>query len=527
MHYTKFILLGCSIIIITISCQNKPDQLIDDVLLSRKIDSIDALITRPEIPRHEINLIDFSGNEPDNVGTHNFITDIRSAIDSLVSLGGGTLYFPHTEDLNAWVKTFVTYRIKGPIELASNIRLLIDPSVQLWFEFEPSSYLPDGKGVITRHEGTTLFSFSPLIRGFNVENVIIESKSGSGGTPKIFGDGFKWQNWSTTGEDSLVEAGLQASKKYARKINNQDMPLRDRRFDVIGKHFLRPPTMQFFLSKNILVQGIQIIESPFWCIHPVFSENLRFKEIFFDSHVINNDGFDPESSRNVMIENIIFNNRDDNVAIKAGRDLEGRKGVNISGTILENISSPYINQNIIGGVAENIVVRNSVFKGHNAICVGSEMSGGVRNVYIVDNMAPQGVGIAFFLKGSRKRGGFAHNIYVKNNRFSNVSSLVDIIPNYDGDTESEYPPQFHHIFIENMYSDKSERGIRIFGWYDQPIYDVYLKNVRIDKVMDKESKFIQVSQAKNVELTDVEINNLIHDQTFDVLKKGENPPKQK
>lgn len=527
MHFSKHILLGCLVTIINISCQKKPDQLINDVSLSGKIDSIDALITRPEIPNHQINLIEFSGKKPDNVGTHNYIKDIRRAIDTLILLGGGTLYFPHTEDINAWEKTFVTYRIKGPIELASNIRLLIDPSVQLWFEFDPSSYLPDGKGVITRHEGTTLYSFSPLIRGFNVQNIIIESNSGSGGTPKIFGDGFKWQRWSTTGEDSLVEAGLPASKKYARKINNLNMPLRDRRFDVIGEHFLRPPIMQFFLSKNILVQNIHISESPFWCVHPVFSENLRFKEIFFDSHVINNDGFDPESSRNVMIENIIFNNRDDNVAIKAGRDLEGREGVDISGTILENISSSYINQNRIGGITENIVVRNSVFKGHNAVCIGSEMSGGVQNVYVVDNVAPQGVGIAFFLKGSRKRGGFAHNVYVKNNRFSKVSSLVDIIPNYDGDIESEFPPQFQHIFIENMHTDESERGIRIFGWFDQPIYNVYLKNVSIDKVKDKKSKFIQVSQSKNVELIDVEVNNLIHNQIFNVLEKGKNPPKQK
>lgn len=516
-----------TIFVVYTGCNNAPEQLIDNGFLSHKIDSIDALITRPLIPNYQINLIDFSGKTPDVDGNYNFATDINNAIDSLATLGGGTLHFSHTADLNTWVKTFVTYRIRGPIELASNIRLLIDPSVKLWFEFDPSSYLPDGKGVITRHEGTTLFSFSPLIRGFNVENIIIESNSGSGGTPKIFGDGFKWQNWSTTGEDSLVEAGLLASKNYARKINNLDKPLKDRRFDVIGKHFLRPPIMQFFLSKNIFVQDIHISESPFWCIHPVFSENLRFKEIFFDSHVINNDGFDPESSRNIMIENIIFNNRDDNVAIKAGRDLEGRKGVDISGTILENISSPYINQNRIGGVSENIVIRNSVFKGHNAICIGSEMSGGVRNVYIVDNLAPQGVGIAFFLKGSRKRGGFAHNIYVKNNRFSYVSSLVDIIPNYDGDTESEFPPKFHHIFIENMFTDKSERGIRIFGWYDQPIYDVYLKNVRVDKVEDKKSKLIQVSQAKNVELTEVEVNNSINNQTFNVLEKGKNPPKQK
>ncbi len=528
-HITVQLLLNLLILSIIISsCKNnKQNELITDQFLAEKIYAIDSINSRPQIPDNLINLMEFSGKKPDLSGTYDFASDISSAIDSLTALGGGTLYFAHTADLKAWVKTFTTYRIKGPIELASNIRILIDPSVQLWFEFDPVSYLPGGKGVITRHEGTTLYSFSPLIRGFNVQNIIIEKKSGSGGTPKLFGDGIKWQNWSTAGEDSLEAAGQLASKRYARKINNLDMPLRERRFDKIGEHFLRPPTIQFFLSKNILVQDVHISESPFWCIHPVFSENLRFKEIFFDSHVINNDGIDPESSSNVMIENIIFNNRDDNVAIKAGRDLEGRKGVDISGTILENISSTYIKVNKLGGVTENVVVRNSVFKGHNAICIGSEMSGGVRNVYVVDNVAPQGVGIGFFLKGSRKRGGFAHHIYVKNNRFSKVASLVDIIPNYDGDAESEFPPEFHHIYIENMYTDLAERGIRVFGWYDQPIHDVYLKNVKVKHVTEKKSENIQVSQAKDVYLSEVEVNNTIYNQTFNTLEKGKVPPKQK
>ncbi len=502
---------------------HEKEELISYSFLTQKADSIQDLIRIAPVPDRTINLAEFAGHRPDFEGTYNFQPDFQIAIDQLAAEGGGTLLVPHNEALNAWKKTAVTYRLRGPIQLKSNIRLLLEPAVRLYFEFDPAAYFPEGKPVISRYEGTTLFTVSPLIRVFNQENVIIEAREGSGAMPEIYGDGEKWQRWSMDGEDSLQQAGVRRSYELVRDVNNQDIPVRDRIFTDLNAHFLRPPMLEFFLSKNIRVEGVHFIDSPFWVVHPVFSENLHFKSLLFDTQVINNDGFDPESSRNILIENIIFNNRDDNVAIKAGRDREGREGADVTGTILENIESPYINNNRIGGPTENIVVRNSVFKGHNAICVGSEMSSGVRNVYVYDNTAPQNVEIAVFLKGSRSR----ENVYVKNCSFEKVGSLIDFIPNYDGDTTSAFPPRFSNIYLENIVANQAYRGLRIFGWYDQPIQDVYLQDVLVKSVRKKEPALLQVLQANNIHLENVQLEGSSLDGTYDIMEEGVIPPVQR
>ncbi len=490
------IIVICSL---TTSCQSDKNDHID-----QRVAEIVSQIKEPVIPDRTINLIEFSGHKPDANGRYDFRSDIQRAIAELSSLGGGTLLFPNSAPDDSWLRYQETYRIRGPIELADNIRLLLENSVKLFFEFDPPSYLPNGRPVLTRYEGTTLYTFSPCFRAFGVKNVVIESAGSSGAMPVINGDGEKWQRWMWQGEGRHVQAGDKPSYQRLKALNNAGVPVRELVMADPDSHFFRPPLMQFFMCENIKVQGIKITNSPFWCIHPVFSQNVIVRDVLFDAYVVNNDGVDPESSLNILIENVMFNNHDDNVAIKAGRDREGREGADISGTELQGVESRYIKGNRLGGPTENVVIRNCVFKGHYAIAIGSEMSGGVHDVFAIDNLSVQDVNMGFFIKSSRTRGGEVHDIFVRNLQLNRVDGdVISMIPNYDNDATSPYPPLFHDIYLQDISARQAKYGIRIYGWSDAPVQHVQLKNIRINNVAKEELVLVQ---AENIELQNVAIN---------------------
>ncbi len=493
-------------------------------LVNERIDAIASAIPEPVIPDRMVNLIKFSGHKPDSNGSYDFWPDINRAIDELAAEGGGTLLLPHTAGRSEWIRYRETYRVKGPIQLKSNICLLFEPSVMLYFEFDPRSYLPDGRGVLTRYEGTTLYTFSPLIRAFDAANVVISATGGSGSMPVIDGDGERWQSWMYAGEQRRSSGGREPAYEHLKAINNADVPVRERIYDNPGDDFFRPATIQFFMCRNVLVEGVKITNSPFWCVHPTFSENVIIRNLLFDAQVVNNDGIDPDSSRNVLIENVMFDNHDDNVAVKSGRDREGRDGADITGTELEGMKSRYIRNNRLGGPAENVVIRNCVFKGHYAIAVGSEMSGGVRGVYALNNIAPQQVNMGLFIKSSRKRGGVVDDVYVHNLCLNTVTNdVISVIPNYDDDLQSPYPPRFQNIHISSVSAKNASNGVRIYGWQDAPVENITLCDVRIDNVTGQS---IVVSQAKDVILEKVTVNGELLDGHYTNLDSSNKIPHQ-
>ncbi len=503
------------------SCKQKKDIIEKDKLDDNIIHILDD-IKKPGIPEVSINIIDFSGFMPDENGTHDFQRDIKQAIDELFATGGGRLIFPHPDLSVKKPRKTVTYRIKGPIELKDNIHVVLDRGIRLLFEFEPSNYLVDEKGVITRYEGTTIYSYSPMIRGFNVENITISARKGIGAMPIIDGDGEKWQEWAMLGNEQLSLNGKKESVLLVRESNNSGVHLKSRHFEDPSSHFLPPSLIEFFLCKNISIEGIKLINSPFWVIHPVFSENLIFRNIVFDAQVNNNDGINPESSRNVLIENIIFNNHHHNIAIKAGRDKEGREGADITGTKLENIESRYIHDGFLGGATENVVVRNCVFKGRYAFCIGTEISGGARNIYLVDNIAPQEVEMGIFIKSSRKRGGKIENIHVKNLKLNNVlQDVIGIVPDYEKGVEEDYLPVIRNIYIKNVTASKARFGIRIFGWPGSPIENVVIQDVDIKQTLKVEpGNSFMVNQVKGVELKNVKMNGQSADGVYNHEKSS-------
>jgi polygalacturonase len=515
--------LSCSKTVASLSRDEMPD-FIDD--------SVTAIVNRIQeiqIPNNIVNIIDYSGHQPDEYGTYDFRADIQKALNELSRNGGGKILFPHTQGPKKWTKLTDVYRISGPIELRSNIELIFQPSVRLFFEFNPEAYSNNGEGVITRYEGTTIYGLSPLIRGFNIENVKFSYTGGNGAMPEITGDGEKWVKWATSfdGKQQFTDDPNNVSLG-PRVANNLDTPISERKMGDPSTHNLRPSMIQFFLSRNVLIDGIKITNPPFWIIHTVFSQSMTFRNILFDAGNTNNDGFDIESSKDVLIENIMFNNHDDNVVIKSGRDREGREGAIVAGTALENISSEYIKDGRIGGVCENVVVRNCVFKGHHAFAVGSEAAAGARNIYVVDNISVQNVNMGVFIKSSRSRGGVTENIFIRNLRLNVVlDDVVSINPNYDGDTIGPNIPQFKNIYIENVTVNDAKNGIRVYGWSEKPTFNVQFKNIDIKLNKDnKDAIKLDLINAKDVKLE----NFLIDGEKMDGNYSKEGPsgkiPKQ-
>ena len=482
-------------------------------------------IKEPEIPGDTINLIEFSGQKPDSEGSVDFYPYIQKAIDQLAEKGGGWLLFAHSQGIETWLRYEETYRIEGAIQLKSNVGLIIDRSVRLFFPFGPEKYLVNGKGVLTRYEGTTIYSFSPLIRAFNVHDIAIVSRGETGAMPLIDGDGEKWQRWMWEGEGERRKRGLKPAYQALKDINNADVPIAERVYTDPGSDYFRPEMMEFFLCENILVDGIKLTNSPFWCVKPVFSQSGTFRNMAFDAMVVNNDGIDPESSKNILIENISFGNHDDNVAIKAGRDKEGRDGAIVQGTELEDIESEYINNGRITGPTENVVIRNCMFEGHYAICVGSEMSGGVRNIYALDNYSVTKVNMGFFLKSSRLRGGTVENIYINGMKLNQTKGpVIAMIPNYDKADKSPYVPTFRNIQIENVSSESSEDGIVIHGWSDQPVRNIWLESIRLQNVRKDK---VEVHQSEDIVLKDVKVNGQEYDTTItETVDEGNKPPER-
>ena len=411
-------------------------------------DSILKLIKEPSIPKHDYYLNDFGGKGDG-------ISNNKSAFDSIINIcsrnGGGRI-----------IVSSGNYFIKGPIHLKSNINLHLQEGSKLSFSNNPKDYLPV---VLTSWEGTRLYNYSPFIYTFRQKNIAIT------GTGEI--DGEASETWAKWKKDQKED------KLLTRKMNNDNVPLEERIFGA--EHLLRPHLIQFYECENILVDGIKITDSPFWCLHLLFSKNIIVRNVKYDAQNFNNDGIDPESSENILIENIEFNNQDDNIAVKAGRDLEAR-----------TLNRP----------SKNIVIRNCKFGGYNAFAVGSEMSGGVHNVFLEDCTFGGNVIYGIYLKGNLDRGGEVSNIFVRNITFDATESAI-LIDSYYNNEGSCCPPLFKNIFIENVKCNSTrDYGISLIGSEKLHLKNIHIKNVTIKNA----AKPITISSVDDLYLKEIQIN---------------------
>lgn len=335
-----------------------------------------------------------------------------------------------------------TYYIQGPIVLSDHVCLELQKGATLKFAPE-AKYYPM---VNTSWEGTFLYNYSPFIYAYGCHDVA------------IIGQGIIDGNATTT--FSQWHQKQVASKMLSRKMNHEEVPLGERKF---GDGFwLRPQLVQFYNCKNITMEGVKITNSPFWCIHLLKSENIICRNLRYDAKLANNDGIDPECSRNVLIEGVEFNNGDDNIAIKSGRDNDGWK-----------VRMP----------SENIIIRNCRFKGLHGVVIGSEMSAGVRNV-IVENCHNTGYSKrGIFIKTNPDRGGFVENVFVKNCEFNEVEDLFYVTSRYAGEgLDNHHFSTIRNLFVDGMKCKRAKAAaIVLQGTIDKPITDVVFENVDVMK----------------------------------------------
>src|SRR5699024_9347013 len=245
--------------------------------------------------------------------------------------------------------------------------------------------------VFTRWEGMELMNYSPFIYAYDQQNIAVTGKGTLDGNASTE----YWWPWKGNKEDGWEEGmpNQDADRDSLHHLNAEKVPPRER---VFGEgHYLRPNFVQFYKSKNILISGVTLVRSPMWNIHPVLSENVTIKDVRIETLGPNNDGVNPESSKNVLITESYFDTGDDCIAIKSGRNQDGRR---------------------IGVPSENIIIENSVMKnGHGGIVIGSEISGGVRNVFARNlQMDSPNLDRVLRIKTSSKRGGTTENIYLMN-----------------------------------------------------------------------------------------------------------------
>lgn len=420
----------------------------DNNFPSNKVDEIIKRIQLPTIPSFKIEVTKL-GAKGDS------ISNAKPAFDKAMALckknNGGTIIVPKG-----------VYTLNGPIHFVSNVKLHLEDGAKIRFGSNPKDY----PLVLTSWEGTMLYNYSPMIYGHNVDNIAITGNGIIDGEAKN-----TWIKWKPLEKKD---------QQLSREMNHKNTPIKER---IFGEgHYLRPQLIQFVNSKNILVENIQIEDSPFWCIHLLKSKSITIRGLKYNAHNNNNDGIDPEYSSDIVIENILFDNADDNVAIKAGRDDEGRS----------NYKTP----------SENIVIRNCEFKGLHAIVIGSEMSAGVRNVYIENSKFRGYLKRGIFIKTNSDRGGYIKDIYFNNLAFGKVEDCIYITANYHGEGSGLFPSNVSDISFSNISCiEATNTGIVIEGFPDKKVANIKLDNITIQSAKNG----MTVTNSKNVILNEVVI----------------------
>lgn len=414
-------------------------------------DSAEAIVRRimlPQIPEFRVSILQL-GAKGDSVSNAKPAFD--KAMAQCKKKNGGTIVVPKG-----------VYTLNGPIHFVSNVNLLLEKGARIRFSDNPDFYLPM---VLTSWEGTMVYNYSPLIYANGCTNIAIT------GEGTIDGEGGNvWNSYKS-------KEG--ADKKLSREMNHNNVPVGDRKF---GKgHFLRPQLIQFLNCKNILVENVTIEDSPFWCIHLLKSESITVRGLKYSAFNANNDGVDPEYCKDVLIENIDFNNADDNIAIKAGRDHEGRA----------NAATP----------SQDIVIRNCRFKGLHGVVMGSEMSAGIKNVYITNCKTVGYLKRGIYFKTNADRGGYIKNIYINDIMLDEVEDCIYITANYQGEG-SQYPSEVHDIYISDITCNKArETAIIIQGYPQKKVRNVTLKNIEVKAAKNG----MTILNTENVTLNDVVI----------------------
>lgn len=406
-------------------------------------DRVPSILARIKAPTFPARTFDITKYGAVGDGTTDCSSAITKAIAACKTAGGGQILVPAGK--------FLT----GPIHLASTMELHVAKGATLLFVTDPSRYLP---AVLTRFEGVELYNYSPLIYALDATDVAVTGE----GTLDGQADATHWWSWKG-GKDAAGSTQNQlAARAKLLDMAERGVPVKERQFG--NGDFLRSSFVQMYRCRNVLISGVTIVRSPMWEIHPVLSQNVTVRNVTISTHGPNNDGCDPESCQDVLIEGCTFDTGDDCIAIKSGRNADGRR---------------------VGVATENVIVRKCRMKdGHGGVTVGSEISGNVRYVYVEDcQMDSPMLERALRLKTNAMRGGILEHIYMRNVTVGEVSdSMLSIDFTYEEGDKGTFMPMVRDIEMRNVTGTRSKYALYLRGFEKAPIRDIRLVDCKFDGV---------------------------------------------
>ncbi|MBX2963521.1 MAG: glycoside hydrolase family 28 protein [Cyclobacteriaceae bacterium] len=456
------LLVLLSLVFIWNACSNKSAPIAADPWKEAEI--ILARIVPPSFPDMDFLITDFGAV---NDGATDCTEAFRKAIEACHTAGGGRVVVPEGK--------FLT----GAIHLKSNVNLHVSKGAVVLFSQDPQKYLPQ---VYTRFEAVELMNYSPLIYAYEQENIAV---TGEGELNGQADDDHWWYwkgKWGHAGANREAREHQQKpANERLKKMAEDGVPVSERIFG--DGDYLRPSFVQPYKCKNVLIEGVTIKDSPMWVLHPVLSENVTIRNVTVISHGPNSDGCDPESSKDVLIEGCVFDTGDDCIAIKSGRDHDGRR-VNVP--------------------SENIIVRNCIMKdGHGGVVIGSEISGNVSNVFAENcEMSSPYLDRALRLKSNSRRGGIIENIYMRNVTIGDVDEAVVHVYMFYANETGDNHPVVRNIQVKNVTSKKSQYGICIEAEEDYPVEDIVIEDCSFDNV----SKGNVLKGYRGLKVKNVKIN---------------------
>ncbi|MGW4963444.1 glycosyl hydrolase family 28 protein, partial [Nonomuraea sp. NPDC004186] len=428
-----------------------------------QVPAILARIVPPTFPDRTFPITDY-GAKPDN--STDCTAAFRSAIAACNAAGGGTVLVPGTGKFRT-----------GKIHLLSGVRLHVEAGGTIRFRSDAGSYLPT---VFTRWQGIECFNYSPFIYARNQTDIALTGTGtidGNAAAGPWFGfDDQRGPDW-----DRLQQQAVDG------------VPVEQRQFG--DGHFLKPNMIQFYGCRNILVEDLDIRNPAMWTIHPVLSRNITIRRVKIYSRGAMVDGVDPESSSDVLIEGCTFDTGDDGTVIKSGRDTDGRR---------------------VGVPSTDIVIRDNTYYGRwGAITVGSEMSGGVRNVFAENNRILAGSSYhsfyALYLKTNNRRGGTVDGVHVRNltgGPCDRGGFYIDM--NYSLTGPGNGPivnPVIQNITVDGLNIAGSPFAIKLSGSAASHIRNVTIANSTFTQI---DTPAPQLSNTDNVVLRDVRINGVLY-----------------
>lgn len=465
------------------------------------------VVTSPKFKKDTLNIVK-AGAVPDGFTLNT--TAINSSISALSKKGGGVVLVPK----GLW--------LTGPIVLQSNVNLHLATGSTLLFTKDKSQY----PLIEANWEGLPQMRNQSPISATDARNIAITGKGIIDGNGDVWRAVKKDKLTESQWKKKLESGGVLSDDKKtwypsAGFMKGSKMPAnpgmivpgRDKAFYDSIKDFLRPNLVLLTKCKNVLLEGVTFQNSPAWCLHPLMCEQLTVRNIFVKNpwYAQNGDGIDVESCKNVLIENSVFDVGDDALCMKSGRDAEGRKR---------------------GMPTENVIIRGcTVYAAHGGFVIGSEMSGGARNMY-VSNCTFIGTDIGLRFKTTRGRGGVVENIFIKDIYMKDIPAeaiLFDMyymakdpvvlagekreLPKVEAKPVDETTPVFRNFNISNVYCSGAEKGIFLRG-----VPEMHVQNIVLENMVIQADKGIDVQEASNITFRNIRLETKDTNPVVDVTQ---------